>query len=169
MDNPKSIRTWNYQVAWIVIAACLAYVTLTAMIDDPISIRLLNSSIISTSAACVVLYAPLAWQALIRRRPTNAQLMGLGLELASLGSMLQRIPSVMVRDFGLLWVSDNVIIPGGLFIILLSRIFQVLAIGATDDGIDRNKWATISIALGGGIGLALAVTAVQMALTWLNY
>lgn len=162
MDRPKNIKTWNFQVAWIVIIACSAYVVISSVIDNPISVRLLNSTIISTSFVCVVLYAKLAWQAVSRRRPTNADLMGLGLFLASLGSMLQRIPSMMVRDFGLAWISDNVIIPGGLFIILLSRIFQVLAIGATDNGVERHKWETITIALGGGFTLALLVTVTQL-------
>lgn len=149
--------------------ACLAYVVVSQLIDSPAAVRLLNSIIITTSGACVVLYAPLAWRALTSLRPTNAQYMGLGLELASLGSLGQRVTSLMVRDFDLRAFTDNVIIPLSLFIILVSRLFQIIAIYADDDGLPRRKWLDLVAIVASGVLLALLVTAVQMALTWLNY
>lgn len=167
MKESRLSTDWPFQVPWVILIASCLYVALSVLVDDPISIRLLNSMIVTMSLACMWLYAPLAWEALSRRRPSNAAIMGLGLFIASLGSCLQRAASMMVRDFGLLWITDNLIIPVGLFFILVSRVFQVLAIGNMETGDARNKWGTIWVATLGGVSLAILVTISQYAVRYL--
>ena len=165
MDNDRGTKPYPTQIAWITIIACAVFILVSVTIGSPVSIRLLNSVIISGSGACCVLFAPLAWRGLTRLRPSPNEVMGLGLELASLGSLLTRMSSMMVRDFGIHDFIENGLVPISLFIILTSRLFQIMAVYSTNDGLPRRRWINIALILGCGVVLALVITALSFAIS----
>lgn len=153
------MRKWfPTQITWVIILGCLAFVLALSTVGNELAVRIENYINILLSVAVVYRYRKESIKALFDQAPSNIQVLGLGIILAWLANNVRSFYSSLQRDFHIAWLTDSIVVPFFLYLMLLSGLFHLIVPYVKRTHIDRKAWFEIIGIVTFGTVLALTVT-----------